>query len=610
MTLLGNTVRVYRRMEMNQKLEQLRKEMKERNISVYVIPTSDFHESEYVGDYFKARKYMTGFTGSAGTAVVSLTEAGMWTDGRYFIQAENQLKDSGFELYRMGEEGVEEISSFIRRVLAEGSKLGFDGRVMNTRTGLEFQQIAKDKGATLHTTEDLVDIIWKDRPALSQEPAFVLEECYAGESVKSKLQRVRAEMEEKKATVHVISSLYDIAWLLNIRGNDIHCVPVILSFLIVQKDTCLLFANCNAIDAQVRAHLEANNIEIRPYEEIYHYLTTLRLDEVVWFTKNVSNFSLYQSISEENKIIDLATPCIKMKSIKNETELKNIELAHIKDGVAVTKFMYWLKNAIGKETITEISAQKYLETCREQQEHYMGPSFDTISAYGPNAAMMHYSASEESNATLKTCGMLLVDSGGHYLEGSTDITRTFALGDLTEEEKKDFTSVARGMLNLSAARFLYGCTGINLDILARGPMWNRNIDYKCGTGHGIGYMLNVHEGPNGFRWKVVPERNDSAILEEGNVTTDEPGIYLEGKYGIRLENELVCRKGEKNEYGQFMYFQTVTMAPIDLDGIDPDEMTKTEKGILNQYHKMVYEAISPYLDEKEVLWLRQYTRAI
>lgn len=595
---------------MKQRLEQLRSEMKQRNISVYVIPTSDFHESEYVGDYFKARKYMTGFTGSAGTAVVGLTEAGLWTDGRYFIQAERQLEDSGFELYRMGEEGVEEIQDFIRRNLTAGSKLGFDGRVVNTRLGLEFGEIAQDVNASLHTNEDLVDLIWTDRPALSKEPAFVLEECYAGESVQSKLKRVREEMMNKKATLHVISSLYDIAWLLNIRGNDIHCVPVVLSFLIVQQDSCILFANEDAIQPQVQTHLKESNVIVRPYEEVYQYLPTISKDEVVWFTKNVSNYNLHQSIPAENEIIDLATPCIKMKSIKNEIELKNIEQAHIKDGVAVTKFMFWLKNTIGKETITELSAQTILEEYREQQELYMGPSFDTISAYGSNAAMMHYSASQESNATLHTCGMLLVDSGGHYLEGSTDITRTFVLGDITDEEKKDFTCVARGMLNLSAAKFLYGCTGINLDILARGPMWNRNIDYKCGTGHGIGYMLNVHEGPNGFRWRVVPERNDSAILEEGNVTTDEPGIYLEGKYGIRLENELVCRKGEKNEYGQFMYFQTVTMAPIDLDGIDPEEMTKSEREILNQYHKTVFETISPYLKIEEANWLKQYTRAI
>lgn len=595
---------------MKQRLEQLRSEMKQRNISVYVIPTSDFHESEYVGDYFKARKYMTGFTGSAGTAVVGLTEAGLWTDGRYFIQAERQLEDSGFELYRMGEEGVEEIQDFIRRNLTAGSKLGFDGRVVNTKLGLEFGEIAQDVNASLHTNEDLVDLIWTDRPALSKEPAFVLEECYAGESVQSKLKRVREEMMNKKATLHVISSLYDIAWLLNIRGNDIHCVPVVLSFLIVQQDSCILFANEDAIQPQVQTHLKESNVIVRPYEEVYQYLPTISKDEVVWFTKNVSNYNLHQSIPAENEIIDLATPCIKMKSIKNEIELKNIEQAHIKDGVAVTKFMFWLKNTIGKETITELSAQTILEEYREQQELYMGPSFDTISAYGSNAAMMHYSASQESNATLHTCGMLLVDSGGHYLEGSTDITRTFVLGDITDEEKKDFTCVARGMLNLSAAKFLYGCTGINLDILARGPMWNRNIDYKCGTGHGIGYMLNVHEGPNGFRWRVVPERNDSAILEEGNVTTDEPGIYLEGKYGIRLENELVCRKGEKNEYGQFMYFQTVTMAPIDLDGIDPEEMTKSEREILNQYHRNVFETISPYLTIEEANWLKQYTRAI
>jgi len=595
---------------MKERLIQLRSEMKKRNISIYIVPTSDFHESEYVGEFFKARKFISGFTGSAGTAVITATEAGLWTDGRYFIQAEKQLENSGFTLYRLGEEGVVEISEFIKMKLKAGETIGFDGRVMNAKSGLEYETIANEIGGFIYYTEDLIDFVWKDRPALSKEPAYILEQQYAGETTKSKLSRVRDEMEKEKATMHIMTSLYDIAWLLNIRGNDIHCVPVVLSFLVVTKEKSIFFVDPMVINTQVASYLEENQVEIREYNEIYAFTSSISGEEKVWLTKNVANYSIYKSINGEVEIIDQATPCLKMKSIKNETELANIVQAHIKDGVAVTKFMYWLKTNIGKNEITEISAKEYLEGCRIQQDHYKGPSFDTISAYGSNAAMMHYCASEDSNATLEPNGMLLVDSGGHYLEGSTDITRTFALGAISEAEKLDFTSVARGMLNLASANFLYGCTGINLDILARGPMWTRNLDYKCGTGHGIGYLLNVHEGPNGFRWKVVPERNDSAVLEEGNVTTDEPGIYLEGKYGIRLENELVCKKGEKNEYGQFMYFDTVTLAPIDLDAIEPEEMTKSEKAILNKYHKRVYETVSPFLTDAEQVWLKIYTREI
>jgi len=595
---------------MKERLIQLRSEMKKRNISIYIVPTSDFHESEYVGEFFKARKFISGFTGSAGTAVITATEAGLWTDGRYFIQAEKQLENSGFTLYRLGEEGVVEISEFIKMKLKAGETIGFDGRVMNAKSGLEYETIANEIGGFIYYTEDLIDFVWKDRPALSKEPAYILEQQYAGETTKSKLSRVRDEMEKEKATMHIMTSLYDIAWLLNIRGNDIHCVPVVLSFLVVTKEKSIFFVDPMVINTQVASYLEENQVEIREYNEIYAFTSSISGEEKVWLTKNVANYSIYKSINGEVEIIDQATPCLKMKSIKNETELANIVEAHIKDGVAVTKFMYWLKTNIGKNEITEISAKEYLEGCRIQQDHYKGPSFDTISAYGSNAAMMHYCASEDSNATLEPNGMLLVDSGGHYLEGSTDITRTFALGAISEAEKLDFTSVARGMLNLASANFLYGCTGINLDILARGPMWTRNLDYKCGTGHGIGYLLNVHEGPNGFRWKVVQERNDSAVLEEGNVTTDEPGIYLEGKYGIRLENELVCKKGEKNEYGQFMHFDTVTLAPIDLDAIEPEEMTKSEKTILNKYHKRVYETISPFLTDEEQVWLKKYTREI
>lgn len=593
-----------------ERLRALRQEMEKRKIDIYVVPTSDFHESEYVGEYFKARKYITGFTGSAGTAVITMEEAGLWTDGRYFIQAANQLEGSGVCLYRMGEEGVPTVKEFIDNKLEKGGCLGFDGRVVNGNLGDEFEKIVEKKQGSLFVTEDLIDLIWADRPELSKEQSFVLDVKYAGKSAKEKLEEVRQEMKEKEATVHVITSLDDIAWLLNIRGNDIKSFPVVLSYAVITKKECFWFVNKEVLNDAVMHHLNENQITVKSYNEIYEYLPTLSKEEVVLMDKSCVNFRICHSLDKNIMVVNVKNPTMFMKAIKNSVELENTRKAHIKDGVAFTKFMYWLKTKIGKETITEISASDYLEERRKEQEGFIEVSFDTISAYGANAAMMHYSATKESNTTLKPEGFLLVDSGGHYYEGSTDITRTMALGTLSEKQKLHFTTVARSNLNLAAAKFLYGCSGINLDILSRGPLWDMGIDYKCGTGHGVGYLLNIHEGPNGFRWKIVPERNDSSPLEEGMVTTDEPGVYLEGEYGIRTENELICLKGDKNEYGQFMYFENITFAPIDLDAILPEEMTKHERALLNEYHKMVFEKISPYLEKEESEWLKQYTREI
>ena len=593
-----------------ERIAALRAEMKKRNIDMYIVPTSDFHESEYVGDYFKARKYITGFTGSAGTAVITMTEAGLWTDGRYFIQAEKQLSCTPVTLFKMGEEGVPTVKEYVEKNLKEGACLGFDGRVINAADGASYEEMVKEKQGSVYVTEDLVGLIWKDRPSLPMNPVFILEEKYAGESAKSKLARLREKMQEKHTGIHILTSLYDIAWLFNIRGGDIACVPVVLSFVAVTMQEAYWFIHEEVLSDELKAYCEKNNIMIRPYEEIYSYAKEIPAEEAVLLDKNIVNYRICHSLNEKVTVISESNPTELMKAVKNETELKNIRNAHIKDGVAFTKFMYWLKTNIGKQKITEISASDYLEERRREQDLFVDLSFETISAYGANAAMMHYCATPESDAELKPEGFLLVDSGGHYLDGSTDITRTMALGTLTEEEKFHFTTVCRSNLNLAAAKFLYGCRGTNLDILSRGPLWNLGLDYKCGTGHGIGYLLNVHEGPNGFRWKIVPERNDSCVMEEGMVTTDEPGVYLEGKYGIRTENELICKKAEKNEYGQFMEFETITYAPIDLDAIIPEEMTATERKLLNDYHKMVYEKISPYMNEEEKEWLKEYTRTI
>ncbi len=591
------------------RLKDLRELMEQRGIDIYVVPTSDFHESEYVGEYFKARKFITGFTGSAGTAVITKTQAGLWTDGRYFVQAKNQLKDSTVTLFPMGEENVPTVAEFVKENLPPKGCIGFDGRVVNGKAGEEYKNIADEKKGRLYVEEDLVDLIWEERPPMSKKPFFILEEKYSGKSTKEKLQEVRGEMEKEKADIHILTSLYDIAWLLNVRGGDIDYVPVVLSYLVLSKEECVWFLQQEILTEEQKSYLKDNGIVTKEYEEIYSYVPEIPGDKKALLHKSEVNYRIVNALKDTVEIIDKENPTELMKPVKNTTEAENTIKAHVKDGVAFTKFMYWLKNSIGKEEITEISASDVLENFRRQQENFLDLSFDTISAYGANAAMMHYSATEETNALLKPEGFLLVDSGGHYLEGTTDITRTMALGPITEEMRLHFTTVLCSNLNLASARFLHGCTGRNLDILSRGPLWKLGIDYKCGTGHGVGHILNVHEGPNSFRWQKregVPE----AVLEEGMITTDEPGVYIEGAYGIRTENELLCKKGVKNEYGQFMEFETITYAPIDLDAIDPNLMTEEQRAVLNEYHKKVYEVLSPYMTQEENKWLKEYTRAV
>lgn len=593
-----------------ERLQALRRQMDEKQIDVYFVPTADFHESEYVGDHFKARKFITGFTGSAGTAVITKTEAGLFTDGRYFIQAAEQLKDTTITLFRIGEEGVPKLEEYVEQCLSKGQVLGFDGRVVNTKLGKQLKEMADKKEAAVCTDYDLIDTIWKDRPPLSKQPAFLLDVKYSGKSTKEKLTKLREKIKEKGATMHIITSLDDINWLFNIRGNDVENYPVVLSYAIVTLERAYLFIQDLVVSEEIKQTLYQDGVELYSYEQIYEFVKEIKEEEVILLDPAKVNYQISQSISAEIEQIEDTNPTIYMKAIKNEVELENLREAHIKDGVAFTKFMYWLKTNIGKIPMDEISAADYLEQRRREQPDNIGLSFDTICGYNANAAMMHYKAEEESKAVLQPEGLLLVDSGGNYMQGSTDITRTMVLGAIDTEWKLHFTTVVRSMLRLANAKFLYGSRGSNLDVLSRGPIWDLDLDYKCGTGHGVGYLLNIHEGPNGFFWKIIPDRPAAAILEEGMVTTDEPGIYIEGSHGIRIENELICKKGIKNEYGQFMEFEMLTYAPIDLDGIDPTLMEKSELKYLNEYHKLVYEKLSPYLTEKEQEWLKEYTREL
>ena len=593
-----------------QRIENIRDLMKEKNIYAYIVPSSDYHQSEYVGDYFKSREFMSGFTGSSGTLIISMDEAGLWTDGRYFIQAENELKDSGIKLFKMGEEGVPTIEEYLLEKLPKNSTLGFDGRVMSVKEGQSLANKLAFKGINIEYKYDLVNDIWEDRCSLPTGKAFLLGTEYSGESFSDKLSRIRAVMKEKKATTHILASLDDIAWLFNIRGRDVKSNPVVLSYAVITIDSVYLFIDKNKIGKDIRAELSKENVQIKGYEEVYEFIKNIDENEVVLIDTSKVNYAIYNNIPSNVQKIEERNPSILFKSIKNEIELKNIRNSHIKDGVAFTKFMYWLKNNIGKIEITEISATQKLEEFRREQDKFIEPSFSTIAAYKDHAAMMHYSATEESNYKLEPRDLFLVDSGGQYFDGTTDITRTIALGPIPKNVRRDFTNVVRGMIRLSKAKFLYGCRGYNLDILARGPLWEEGIDYKCGTGHGIGFVLNVHEGPNGFRWKVREDIDDTCILEEGMVTTNEPGVYVENSHGIRIENEIVVRKAEKNEYGQFMDFEVITFAPIDLDAIDESLILKDEKVYLNNYHKQVYDKISLYLNEEEKQWLKTYTREI
>lgn len=614
---------------MNERLLNLRNQMKEAGVHCVVIPTSDYHNSEYVSDFFMARKYFSGFTGSAGTLVVMPDEAALFTDGRYFIQAAKELEGSGITLMKMGEPGVPTMTEYVDQKLQQGWTLCFDGRVITSSKGSELEEIAKKHEGQVRFDLDLCDAAWENRPALIHHPVWILSEEYAGESVEEKLTRVREEMKKEEAGIHVLASLDDIAWLYNIRSNDVECCPVVLAYTMVTKDRALLFAEegfAAGEDTSARERMEKAGVEIYPYDRFYEMLGSVAAQATkeekasrVWVDESQVNFRVLKELqkicTEEGAqagtmLLNKENPTTLMKAIKNKTELKHTRRAHIRDAVAVTKFMYWLKKNIGSIPMDEVSVAEKIDGLRAQQEGFIELSFPTISAYGTNGAIIHYGAKKETCAALKPEGMLMIDSGGHYIDGTTDITRTFILGPVTPEMKKHYTLVLRAMLSMRATRFLHGCTGANLDIRAREVLWEHGLDYKHGTGHGVGNILNVHEGPQSFRWKLLPDAGKPAVFEEGMITSDEPGIYLENQYGIRIENEILCRKGEKNEYGQFMYFEDLTFVPIDLDGVELSQISELDKERLNDYHAAVFEKLKPCFEGEELTWLRHVTRAV
>lgn len=592
---------------MREELCRLRGRMQEESVDAYLIMTDDFHGSEYVGDYFKSREYISGFTGSAGTLLVRKDCAGLWTDGRYFLQAETQLAGSGITLFRSGQPGVPDLEDYLAEQLADGQTLGFDGRCVMAGYARKLRERLEQKGVRIRNDLDLVGDIWPDRPALSKEPVWPLAERYAGIGVKDKLAEVRQILHKKKADWFLLASLEDICWLLNVRGNDVACTPVVLSYLMMSRDQVFWYVQRKAVPEPVQADLQEAGVVLREYGQIYEDVSRLPGGVRLLCDENHVNDALISRIAPDVVVVDGENPTLLLKAVKNPVEVANEKAAHIKDGIAVTRFIYWLKTRVGREEITEMNAASRLEMFRREQEDYLEPSFYPILAYGPHGAIVHYSADETSDVPLEPEGFLLADTGGHYMEGTTDITRTIALGPLTEEQKEMYTTVLKAHIRLADAVFLQGAAGVSLDVLARTPLWERGLDYNHGTGHGVGYLLSVHEGPNSFRFRPSAVRGGDHVMKEGMITSDEPGIYLEGKFGVRLENLLVCAAKQTNSYGTFLGFEPLTMVPFDRDAILWDALSEKELRWLAAYHQKVYESLAPHLLEEERQWLRETT---
>lgn len=585
--------------------------MEQHGIDVYLVPTEDFHLSEYVGDYFKTREYLSGFTGSAGTLVITKDTAALWTDGRYYIQAEEELQDSGILLYKEGMAGVPSVKEYLQALGTQTNNLmekridtlGFDGRCMSAAQGILYEPLAKNVQYDL----DLSGMIWEYRPPLSKEPAYVLSTEFCGESYQSKLNKLRDKMQNEGAEYFLLTALDEIAWLLNIRGNDVAYNPVLLSYLLVTKETVVLYCFEKSSSA-ISEYLKSHQIEIRDYFTIYEDMKAIRADATVMLDKNRVNYWFYKTLLEQGVIfVHQKNPTYLWKAVKTQIEADNIRQAHLKDGIAYVRFLYWFKNNLGKCMMDELSVAERLRMERNRMENFVAESFESISAYGAHGAIVHYAVQAESNAEILQNGFLLLDTGGHYLEGTTDITRTLVCGSLTEEQKILYTAVLRGNINLARTRFLKGVNGCNLDILARQPLWELGFDYKHGTGHGVGYLLNVHEGPQGIRWRNTIW---NPPLEAGMLVSDEPGVYLQDAFGIRLENLLLCKQCENTVEEEFLEWETVTLVPFEREAILPDALTVKERQWLNDYHEHVYRSLSPYLTKEETEFLREYTKAI
>lgn len=589
---------------MKKELEELRQLMKLNNADFYIIATDDFHQSEYVADYFKARAFISGFTGSAGTLVVTRDFAGLWTDSRYFLQAEQQLSGSGIELMKDMGSYESSYKAFIEKIVKSGQIVAFDARTLSAANALEIQKKAKAKGAQIKNM-DLVAKIWVNRPGLPEDPVYVLDESITGESTASKLSYIRKQMEEKSADIHVISALDEIAYILNMRGTDITYNPVFLSYLVIGKDFAELYIDRGKLSPSVKEYLKAQNIELRNYFDIDVDLKAVHENAHVLFDSSKLNYNLYLKINPLAVKIDSKNPAELKKACKNDVELEKTKYYHKIDGAAMIKFIKWLFDNYKTIEITELDVEQKLEEIRSHGEGYKDLSFATIAGFAGHGAIVHYKADEKSSALLKEGNVLLLDSGAQYLGATTDITRTMALGEVPYEIKRDFTLVLKAHLGLARAKFPDYVTGTNLDSLAKIHLWKEGADYGHGTGHGVGAFLSVHEGPE----RIVSSYNN-VRLRAGMIISNEPGIYVEGKYGIRTENLVYVKDYKTTEFGKFFEFENLTLVPIDLNLTDESMLTSEEKAQLNAYHRRVYDEISPLLDEEHRAFLKNLTRQI
>lgn len=586
-------------MDTNEKIKLLRQLMKENNIEALYIPTDDYHLSEYVGNYFKQREFLTGFTGSAGSVILTEKDIHLWTDGRYFLQAEQQIKGTEIILERMGEKGVLTPLQFICENKIRN--LGINFKVIPASFGKLLAKTINENGGKLFDV-DFISQIWKDRPSLSHSLGYEMSLKYVGEKRSAKIKKIQDFISLKKQDLVILSSLDDIMYIYNLRGSDVDYNPVLLSYSVILKDKSILYIQNNTLSKRVINNLKKDNVIIKEYSEIYNDLNEYKNLKII-FDESKNNYALFNSL-KNNEITNIDNSEFIKKQIKNKVEIKNIKLAHIKDGVAMCKFIYWLKHDKGFKD--ELMVSDKLLQFRKEQEGFLYHSFDTICGYAAHGAIVHYSADEKSNIQVKNEGILLVDSGGQYLQGTTDITRSIVMGKVTNKMKRDFTLVLKGHLKLMSAVFKDGTRGSSLDILARGSLWDEFKDFNHGTGHGVGYFLNVHEGPNSIHYNRV----NNTEMREGMLTSNEPGIYIANEYGIRHENLILCVKAKENSYGTFLKFKTVTLVPFDLSGINVRLLTKEEKKVLNQYHAEVYKKISPYLSKKEKTWLKLVTKSI
>ncbi len=592
-------------MQIVSRLNELRTLMKKKNIAAYIIPSADPHQSEYVAPRWKARAWISGFTGSAGTVVVTMKKAGLWTDGRYFVQAEAQLEGSTITLFKDGLPETPSYTDWINSELKKGEIGSFDASVMSINSVESLKGAFAQKGIKVASSEDLIDKIWKDRPAFPSGKGFIHPVKYAGLGRKEKFENIRNEMEKKGVDYHLFASLDDLAWIFNIRGNDVECNPVVMGFGVIGKKTADLFVKEGKFSKKDADSIAKDGVTIHKYEEIYAFIKGLK--GKIFIDKARTSQSLLDAVDcKEAEVVFGANMSQIMKGVKNATEIEGMKKAHIIDGVAMVRFLYWLDKNIGKTKITEISASDRLEAFRKEGEGFVGLSFDTISGYGAHGAIIHYSATPETDCELKPAGLYLVDSGAQYLCGTTDITRTIALGKLTKDMKRDFTNVLKGHIRIAMTQFPQGfTTGSHIDAFAREALWNDGKNYLHGTGHGVGAYLSVHEGP----MSLSPRQIDVKIVP-GMVISNEPGYYEKDKYGIRIENLVLSVPKAKTAWGQFVGFENLTMCPIDIRAIEPALLTAEEKKYLNDYHKLVFKTLSPMLGKEEKTWLKKMTAAI